>query len=369
MALEVAFFSAATWVASTALAFSGKSEAIRSYFAAYSLFLGVLSLLLGGPNDPTTMLLLFPWLVAASLFFQPLPAGLLAAGMSLYQLALLWQTPSTASTWWLAGLELTVTALFLAFGLVLSDYRERLVRAEKRIEQMEAVIANLSSANVAFQSYADSVELKTELAERGRITRELNDVLGYSLTNIGMMMHAARILVSADSLRARDLIDQTKTLADESMQDARRILHELRDETFEPRTGLQALTHLTKSFSEATGIPVDLHYGNFPHSFGPEIDAVLYRVTQEGLTNAFKHGSANKVRVHCFRSEHEIALTITDNGTDQSGNAETQPGIGLRGMQERLEALDGQVAAEKTNAGFALRVTIPLKRIDLDATD
>jgi signal transduction histidine kinase len=102
---------------------------------------------------------------------------------------------------------------------------------------------------------------------------------------------------------------------------------------------------------------VDFQYGNTPWSFGETLDAVLYRLVQEGLTNSFRHGKATKIRIVFWSHEGELRITIWDNGT---GSYSSDEGLGLRGMRERVEALGGSIDHHNTVDGYELSAVIPL---------
>jgi signal transduction histidine kinase len=88
-----------------------------------------------------------------------------------------------------------------------------------------------------------------------------------------------------------------------------------------------------------------------------EIDLVLYRMIQEGLTNAFRHGKATLITVRLWIFQSELIVRIHDNG---QGSPEIKKGIGLQGMEERIKKIHGRLEAKNVVDGFVVIAWIPL---------
>jgi signal transduction histidine kinase len=237
-------------------------------------------------------------------------------------------------------------------------YREWIVHRDQQITAITDTMANLSNANQAFQSYAGTVESASATKERNRITRELHDTVGYVLTNVIMSMTAAKVLAKDRPSSLPELLENTRTQAEDALSQTRRILHELREVREPSSEGLKAIFHMSRSFQEATGVAVDVHYGNLPFSLGPHIDEAIERLVQEGLTNSLRHGKATRVRIKLWQTESEIQISLRDDGMGIGAIVE---GIGLKGMRERLEFLGGYVNPHNVEDGFELIAGIPFK--------
>jgi len=358
------------------LAASAACSAAEFCFDSYWVFLPVhtvrlacifvVSRLLAGREAGAETLLLVPFLVESPLYMGLRP-GLAADGLiSLLLIA--------GDLFALRGLPLlgvlahlaplTILALSSsAFFALLVLYRERTVVDGKRLEAMSAAMANLSDANKAFQLYADGAESKSAMRERRRITRELHDSVGYALTNVIMSMNAGKVLLREDPARAEQVLEGARRQSEAALEETRRILRELRAIQDAPAEGLRALAHLTRIFQFSTGVKVSLNYGNVPFSFGQNIDAAIYRLVQEGLTNAFRHGKATQIRVNLWQAETEIRTTIWNNGQPAASLAE---GIGISGMKERFHELGGSVAPRNVVDGFELSAAIPYRNYLID---
>jgi signal transduction histidine kinase len=113
---------------------------------------------------------------------------------------------------------------------------------------------------------------------------------------------------------------------------------------------------MVNSFSRATGLDVEVNWGNAPWSFGDDLNAAVYRLIQESMTNAFRHGRATKIQIRFWITDEKLLIVVHDNGR---GANEVHPGIGLTGMTERLAPLGGRLVAAGGERGFSVRAEIP----------
>lgn len=215
----------------------------------------------------------------------------------------------------------------------------------------------LAETNIQLQEYAALAEQHSVTQERKRLSREFHDTIGYTLTNLVMMLEAALDLHQENPGELTDHLERTRDQAKEGLLEIRRTLHMLRTE--ENRTkGLAAIQNLVNAFTKATHLEVDLNLGDAPLHFGEEADLTAYRLIQEGITNAIRHGKATQIYISFFRKDDGISIQIRDNG---SGTSYIEEGYGLIGMRERIERLGGRLtASSKTGEGFKLSAWIPL---------
>lgn len=255
---------------------------------------------------------------------------------------------------------LTIAIVAILYSTALLLYKRAtgmLLTANRKTSHLNSVISQLSDANLDFQRYVHSVEYSAVRSERRRISSEIHDTVGYSLTNILMTLEAVTDLIGKDTRRAREALDRSITEAQTCLKETRRSMQELRSKELKEAVGLQAIAHLVRSFSEATGMKVQIDYGNAPNSFGSGLDLVLFRIIQEGLTNSFRHGQADMVRITLWIENGCLFLTIMDNGRSTSKIVE---GIGISGMRERVEQIGGTISFHNYPDGFKVRTVLPL---------
>jgi signal transduction histidine kinase len=162
------------------------------------------------------------------------------------------------------------------------------------------------------------------------------------------------------------MLEMIISQAKDAVKDTRQSLRELRNKEDESPRGPRAIHELISVFSKTTGVEVGINYGNLFWRFGVEIDEVMYRMVQEGLTNAFRHGKATRIQINLWivRGDMlpEINISIYDNG---QGSSEIKKGIGLQGMEERIQRLKGSFEARSQPDGFHINASIPF----IDAED
>ena len=327
--------------------------------------------LLDGPPVFVPALLIAPLLIEPVLYDDDRVGMALAAAFFAAALAVL-ATRAPAGPpepmHYLATFAL-VTGLPAGLGWVAAFHRERVVELTARVRSLDSTIGRLARANREFQAYAGTVKSESAAEERSRITRELHDTVGYALTNVIVMMDAAKARAREEPASLDSLLDDVRAQSELALNDTRQILHLLRSvEQFE-RTGIDAIFQLTRAFEEAMGLSVDLHVGNLPPSLGPRIDSVLFRLVQEGLTNAFRHGNASRVRITMWRASEEIRVSVWDNGNGLPADEDVQDGIGMSGMRERFAELGGEISARNVPDGFQLSGTIPYAMGDIIGPD
>jgi signal transduction histidine kinase len=246
-----------------------------------------------------------------------------------------------------------------AFSYFSVHYRENLARMSTDLERSEETVKTLMTANMAFQLYANNVESESVERERNRITRELHDSIGYALTNVIVMMNAGKVLLKKKPEDLNDLFEKVGNQAEEALATTRQTLHLLRDIQSPEPIGLQAVACLVRNFKSATNVDAEVSFGNLGVSLGKNLDTILFRIVQEGLTNAFRHGRATRIRISMWHTESEILLTIRDNGRGLESDSALVEGIGFSGMRERLSAFGGTLIPRSVVDGFELGVVIP----------
>lgn len=228
------------------------------------------------------------------------------------------------------------------------------------VRRLDVAVRQLTDANTSLQEYA----VRASGDERWRISRELHDTLGHALTNLRMMMELAERLTPESLVNLQDIHRRAAEQARQGLEDVRVALRYLR--SVEPRVllGTQGIIRLARAFEKSTGVHVRVEYGNTRDTYGETIDAVVYRMVQEGLTNAMRHGRAGRVDVLLWERESELVLILQDDGV---GSQAIEDGIGISGMRERVEALGGTIERGNNPEGFRLCALIPISRQRVDS--
>jgi signal transduction histidine kinase len=238
----------------------------------------------------------------------------------------------------------------------------RLSNQVELTNRLDKAVSQLIDANIGFQKYAATAGEESASQERRRVSRDIHDTAVHSLVNIIMLAESISDKISPDQTAVYDMLQMIIAQGKDAVGDTRQSLRDLRAIEQQPRKGLKQIHRLIKVFSQATGIEVGINYGNLPWEFGNEIDETIYRMIQEGMTNAFRHGKATRIQISLWITTTdlvpELNVSISDNGF---GSQEVKQGIGLQGMEERLRKLGGSIEAKNVPGGFSVSGVIPLR--------
>jgi signal transduction histidine kinase len=191
--------------------------------------------------------------------------------------------------------------------------------------------------------------------ERTRIARDLHDSAGHAINVILVHAGAARLLAGKDPERSREALGTIETVARETLREIDALVRALRedDDSVQPPAGLSALDALVQRHRDA-GLEVVVAVHGRRRPLGPAADQAAYRILQESLTNALRHGTGGA----------EVALAYGDSALDvavrnPAGNGAAAPGHGIVGMRERAVLLGGTVEVESSNGRFRIRARLP----------
>jgi signal transduction histidine kinase len=220
----------------------------------------------------------------------------------------------------------------------------------------------LAAAN---RELAEQRELQAQAAvmvERGRIARELHDVVAHNVSMMAVQAGAAHRVLAGDQQAVRKALEVIAETGRQTIDEMRTLLGVLRASgeggTRSPQPGLADLGQLAASV-RAAGVPVEIRVEGTPRPLGQALDLSAFRIVQEALTNAVRHAGPASANVVIRYAGNALELEITDTGTGQ-GPARTG-GHGLIGMRERVAMFGGSLIAEPASAGgFAVRACLPL---------
>ena len=234
--------------------------------------------------------------------------------------------------------------------------RARSSRAERALGTAQVLVER--SAHEAAAALAE---------ERGRIARELHDVVAHSVALMGVQAGAARMLMDKDPEAARAALRSVEATARSSVVELQRLLVVLRggDASSEgderaPQPGLARLPALVEQV-RAAGLPVTLTddtSGAAP--LPPGLDLAAFRIVQEALTNALKH-AGTPTTVSVIQHVGELLIEVSDGGPSaRRGSVSATAGHGLVGMRERVQLYGGTLVTESDGDGFLVRAVLPV---------
>jgi signal transduction histidine kinase len=234
----------------------------------------------------------------------------------------------------------------------------RLELLADRNDKLHASVLQLTSANTEFLEQANTASEESAVHERHRITRDLHDVVGQTLTNIIMMMDAALHRSAHEPEETVKLLRWIRKQAQTGLQETRGVLYELRALRPARIRGLRSLKVLVETFSRLSRIKTRVEWGNLPWTFDPSQETAVYHLVQESLSNAFRHGAASRIDLHFQVDRGILHIMVRDNG---KGGPDSSLGLGQRGMEERLARWGGSVTFQSEPYGYVVTAALPLQ--------
>lgn len=230
------------------------------------------------------------------------------------------------------------------------------MRVEERTADLDAVNRNLRELSARLMQLQDE--------ERRRIARELHDSVGQTLAALSMNLSTVRVGVE-QLARTSAALNDSESLVREMVTEVRTISHLLHPPLLDELGLSSALRWYVNGFSQRSTIKVDL---DMPEDFGrlpSEIETAIFRVVQECLTNIHRHSESLVAKIRVRHIDHEVSVEIEDKGKGippkklHELTAAGTPGVGIRGMQERIRQLGGSVDISSGGHGTRVFVRLP----------
>lgn len=202
--------------------------------------------------------------------------------------------------------------------------------------------------------------------ERKRIARELHDGVGQALTSL---MVGMKVTGQMDDLPAvRESVKDLHRVASESLEQVRMLSRQLRPSVLDDLGLAVALERYAAEFAQLyPRITVDLHC-DLPIRLTPTTETALYRIIQEAMTNAGRHGAASTISVLLTCRDSHVRAIIEDDGDgfDPGAARRASQSVGIHGMAERAELAGGRLDIESSSEGTTVYVEVPDGTDDAD---
>ena len=232
----------------------------------------------------------------------------------------------------------------------------RVFKGQEIYYRLKTSEENLIKANENLELYADSIKELTILRERNRISREIHDSVGHSLSTIIIQLGAIEKIAEKDGKLASEMAKNLNEFTKKSLDEIRIALRELKPKGLEKYENVQFIEELIREFTKFTGIEVNFKFTEEKWELNEKQALAIYRIVQEFLSNSLRHGRANKINIYLNYNEDELILTLKDNG---QGVDKLEKGLGLTNIWERVEELGGQIEYNSSiGKGFLLRVVL-----------
>jgi two-component system sensor histidine kinase UhpB len=191
--------------------------------------------------------------------------------------------------------------------------------------------------------------------ERRRVAAELHDQIGQTLTALGLQADRLAMIAPDElAIEMRDLRDGVLA----SVEDVRGLARELRPEALDTLGLVPALTNLSERMTRRTGIEIHRKLQRDLPALDQDTEMVIYRIAQESLTNAVRHGQPTTIEVALHERSGRLQLEVNDDGIGIS--PETLRESGIRGMRERALSIGADLRVERRDGGNGTCVTLEL---------
>lgn len=255
-----------------------------------------------------------------------------------------------------------INFVLLGIFFILLSYISRLystkVEAQQLYDKLRVSDEKLIEANKELEGYVEYIEELTLLKERNRISRDIHDSVGHTLSTAMIQLSAMEAIAEKENSYMKDMVGNLRAFINESFQDVKRAVRELKPDEYDNYQGILRLQEVCKNFERMSGVVVKVIISKGDWNLSTKQVNHLYRMTQEILSNSLKHGKATMVKVIMNFTEDEFIISFSDNGLGTDKIVES--GLGLKSIKERTAEIDGIVDIKSSRGnGFFVKVIVP----------
>ena len=224
---------------------------------------------------------------------------------------------------------------------LLKEQENQLFEQKKELQQAQYTMGTMK-------------ELYT-LQERNRISREIHDSVGHSLSTIIIQLGAISKLSEENNPQVSQMSAQLREFAVKGLQEVRTVVHDLKPEQLTKQQLNVALEEFIYETKQHSGVEFVFRQNKPTIQLSKEQELTIFRGVQEATTNAIRHGKATKITLLMMYSANELIVTIMDNGV---GSSAISLEGGLKALEERLHELQAQLEIKNTEQGFTVQMKL-----------
>ena len=224
---------------------------------------------------------------------------------------------------------------------LLKEQENQLFEQKKELQQAQYTMGTMK-------------ELYT-LQERNRISREIHDSVGHSLSTIIIQLGAISKLSEENSPQVSQMSAQLREFAVKGLQEVRTVVHDLKPEQLTKQQLTVALEEFIYETKQHSGVEFIFRQNKPTFQLTKEQELTIFRGVQEATTNAIRHGKATKITLLMMYSANELIVTIMDNGV---GSSAISLEGGLKALEERLHEQQAQLEIKNTEQGFTVQMKL-----------
>ncbi|MDR7077427.1 signal transduction histidine kinase [Neobacillus niacini] len=243
---------------------------------------------------------------------------------------------------------------FMIF-FITSISSEKLGKNEMQIDTMRKSLQKLTKNVNENTEYIRQSEYTVKLEERNRISQEIHDKIGHSLTGALFQMEAAKRLMESDSQKATELLQNAINISKEGIENIRMTLKNMKPPT--EQVGIHRMKLFMEEFNSKEQIKAILTYEGNLEIITPIQWKIIHENVTEALTNAMKYSHATQISVELKILNKMVKVEVKDNGL---GTDLIKKGLGIIGMEERTASVNGKIIVDSTQ-GFSVTMLLPIQ--------
>ncbi|MEM7126830.1 MAG: sensor histidine kinase [Chloroflexota bacterium] len=313
------------------------------------------------PDFNFVLMGLFPQVFSYIQLRMAIPIGVILAGMVTY-LQLYYRQIHVAD---IASLSLNIPILWMLLlsvigGVIMAFFIRGIIgqsiQRRKLIEELERTRAELAAAE----------RREGIFQERERLAREIHDTLAQGFISIITHLEASEQNLQDMATQGHQHLIQAKETARQGLNQARRVVQDLRPEVLEKSPLPRAIERVVQGWSEQSAIRAKVAVTGTHVHLHPEAETTLIRAVQESLANVQKHAQATTARVTLSYMDDAVMLDVYDNGIglSQASQPTDGGGYGLIAMRQRVNQVGGALTIEsEPNEGTTVAVELPIQRM------
>ena len=257
------------------------------------------------------------------------------------------------------GLDLIILSITIYISLVvtvttLKRTSGKITNLEYLYDDVRRYSYELENAKKQIETYSKKVEHLSQMEERNRISEEIHDTIGHRLTAILIQLEAGIRVIDSEFEGGKKLIEDSRDNLRESIDVLRETVKGMKPRDY--KNLMLSLQELIGDFKKKTGVNASLEVKGSPFKLYPGVELVIFKNTQEALTNAVRHGKAKNIKVLLTYYNSKVELLVKDDGI---GCSNVKKGMGITAMEERLNFIGGtlDIYGDK---GFTIKCIIPV---------
>ncbi|WP_459501375.1 sensor histidine kinase [Bacillus sp. C1] len=247
-------------------------------------------------------------------------------------------------------------ATFCFLIVTMADlYIARLLQFEMQNDKMRKDMQRLTKSLHENKEYIRQSEYTFKLEERNRLSQEIHDKIGHSMTGALIQMEAAKRLMELDKVKAAELLQNAIHISKDGIESIRITLKNMKPPT--EQIGIHRMKLFIDEFASKHEIKIPFVYKGNLDVISPIQWKVIGENVTEALTNAMKYAEATVVSIDIHVLNKMVKVQVKDNG---KGAPLVKKGLGIIGMEERTASVNGTVIVDGTS-GFSVTMLLPIQ--------